>query len=155
MYQGWVFIHLVGVLGFLLAHGVSVGVLFALRKEREPARINALLTLSGQSVNGFYWSFLLLLGGGLAAAFWAHWWSYAWPWISLGLLVGITVLMYSLAKPYYDRIRRIMAIHASGGSAVGEAEIEQAASGPLPVAIASIGVGGLIAIIYLMVLKPF
>ena len=68
MYQWWVFIHLVGVLGFLLAHGVSVAVLFALRREREPGRIRALLTLSGQTTAVFYWSFLVLLGGGLAAA---------------------------------------------------------------------------------------
>ena len=59
LYQWWVFIHIVGVLGFLLAHGVSVAVLFALRRERDPGRIRALLALSGQSANAFYWSFLV------------------------------------------------------------------------------------------------
>ena len=149
------FIHLVGVLGFLLAHGTSVAVLFSLRSERDPARIRALLGLSSQSMTAFYWSFLVLLGGGLAAATWGHWWSAGWPWLALGVLFGITVLMYYLAKPYYDRIRRVMAIQASGGTAVGEAEIAAAASGPVPVVLAVTGVAGLVGIIYLMVLKPF
>ncbi|MFN2545548.1 MAG: hypothetical protein ABR600_13410 [Actinomycetota bacterium] len=155
MYPWWVFIHLVGVLGFLLAHGVSVGVLFSLRGERDPARIRALLALSSQSISAFYWSFLVLLGGGLAAATWGHWWSLAWPWIALGVLLGLTALMYVLAKPYYDRIRRVMAIQASGGAAVGEAEIAAAVGGPVPIVLAATGVTGLVAIIYLMVLKPF
>ena len=155
MYQWWVFIHLIGVLGFLLAHGVSVAVLFALRGERDPARVRALLQLSSQSTSAFYWSFLVLLGGGLAAATSGHWWSLAWPWIALGLLFGITVLMYVLAKPFYERVRRIMAIESSGSTAVGEAEIAAATGGPVPVVIAVTGVAVLIAIIYLMVLKPF
>ena len=83
-----------------------------------------------------------------------HWWSAAWPWIALGVLFGITVLMYALAKPYYERIRRLMAIQAAGGTAVGEAEIEGAVSGPVPVVIAATGAAALIGIIYLMVLKP-
>ena len=110
---------------------------------------------SSQSTTAFYWSFLVLLGGGLAAATSGHWWSLAWPWISLGVLLGITVLMYVLAKPYYERIRRVMAIHAGGGAAVGQAEIETAASGPVPVVIAVTGLAGLVGIVYLMVLKPF
>ena len=155
MYQWWVFIHIVGVVGFLLAHGVSVAVLFALRREREPGRIRALLTLSGQTTAVFYWSFLVLLGGGLAAATWGHWWSAAWPWIALGVLFGLTVLMYFLAKPFYERIRRIMAIEAGGGTAVGEAEIAAATAGPVPAVIAAAGGAGLVGIVYLMVLKPF
>jgi hypothetical protein len=155
LYQWWVFIHIVGVLGFLLAHGVSVAVLFALRRERDPDRIRALLALSGQSTTAFYWSFLVLLGGGLAAATWGHWWSAAWPWIALGVLFGIMVLMYFLAKPFYERVRRLMAIQAGGGTAVGEAEIAAATSGPVPIVIAATGAAGLVFIVYLMVLKPF
>ena len=155
MYQWWVFIHIVGVLGFLLAHGVSVGVLFALRRERDPVRVRTLLSLSGQSTKVFYGSFLVLLGGGLAAATMGHWWSAAWPWIAIGVLFGIMLLMYFLAKPFYERIRRLMAIQAGGGTAVGEAEIAAATSGPVPMVIAATGAAGLIGIVYLMVLKPF
>jgi hypothetical protein len=79
----------------------------------------------------------------------------AWPWIALGVLLGLTALMYVLAKPYYDRIRRVLAIEGSGSSAVGEAEIAAAAGGPVPLVIAVTGLVGLVGIIYLMVLKPF
>src|SRR5207248_966623 len=75
LYQWWVFIHIVGVLGFLLAHGESVAVLFARRRERDPDRIRTLLGLSGQSATAFYVSFLVLLGGRLAAATCGPWWS--------------------------------------------------------------------------------
>ena len=156
VYQWLVFIHLVGVVGFLLFHGVTVGVLFALRRERDPARIGALLGLSASSMSGFYVSLLVLLGGGLAANFYGPLkFDYVWPWLSLGILVVISVLMTLLARPYYERIRRIMTIHASGGQAVGPAEIEQATSGPQPLWIAGIGVAGIIGIVYLMTLKPF
>jgi len=155
LYQWWVFIHIVGVLGFLLAHGVSVAVLFALRRERDPDRIRALLGLSGQSATAFYVSFLVLLGGGLAAATWGHWWSAGWPWLALGVLFGLMLLMYFLAKPFYERVRRLMAIQSGGGTAVGEAEIAAATGGPVPAIIAVSGAAGLVFIVYLMVLKPF
>ena len=71
------------------------------------------------------------------------------------MLFGITGLMYTVAKPYYERVRRIMAIQAGGGTAVGEAEIVRATGGPVPVVLAATGVAGLVGIIYLMVLKPF
>src|SRR5947209_1968551 len=54
VYNAWVFIHLAGVFGFLLAHGVSVSVLFRLQKERNPERVNDLIALSGSSIRMFY-----------------------------------------------------------------------------------------------------
>ena len=35
MYPRLVFLHVIGVFGFLMSHGVSAGVYFALRRERE------------------------------------------------------------------------------------------------------------------------
>ena len=46
MYNWWVFLHIAGVFAFLTAHGVSVGVAFKLRRERDPQRILALNELS-------------------------------------------------------------------------------------------------------------
>src|SRR5437660_12228987 len=84
LYQWWVFIHLVGVLGFLLAHGVSVSVLFSLRRERDPASIRALLPLSGQSTAAFYCSSAVVLGRGLAVPTAGHLRSLARPWSTQG-----------------------------------------------------------------------
>jgi hypothetical protein len=44
-----VFLHIAGIFGFLLSHGSSAGVVFALRHERKPERIRALLQLSGSA----------------------------------------------------------------------------------------------------------
>src|SRR5919108_4072212 len=73
-YSFWVFLHLLGVFGFLTAHGVVVGVSFALQKERDPGRIRTLLELSGSSMLAFYVSLLVLLGGGFAAVGYLHLW---------------------------------------------------------------------------------
>ena len=42
----WVFIHLVGVLGFLAAHGTSTAVALRLRRQRDREQVRALLDLS-------------------------------------------------------------------------------------------------------------
>ena len=50
MYRLLVLLHVLGAFGFLMAHGVSVGVAFTLRRERELERIRALLNLSSSSL---------------------------------------------------------------------------------------------------------
>jgi hypothetical protein len=49
MYNWLVFLHVVSALGFMMAHGVSVSVAFALRRERHPERVRALLGLSADT----------------------------------------------------------------------------------------------------------
>jgi hypothetical protein len=154
-YQWWVFIHIVGVAGFLLAHGASAAITFTLHHEREPARVDALLQLSGATMSAFYASLALLLVGGVGAGFAGRWWSQAWIWASLAVLVAVTAAMFAMARTYYERIRRVMRIHASGSSAVGPEEIERVLASGNPLLIAGIGLGGLLVILYLMVMKPF
>ncbi len=43
LYQVVVFLHILFVIGFLLAHGVSASVSYAIKKERDVNRIRALL----------------------------------------------------------------------------------------------------------------
>ena len=154
-YNFWVFLHLLGVFGFLTAHGVVVGVSFALRKERDPARIRTLLELSGSSMMAFYGSLLVLLAGGFAATAYAHFWNQMWIWIALGLLVFISVVMSVLVGPYYRRIRKVMGIQATGSSAVGPEEIHAVMVSGRPMIVAALGIVTLVAILYLMVMKPF
>jgi hypothetical protein len=49
VYDWWLFIHVVGVVGFVLAHGVSTGMAFQIRNERSPERIRALLEMSASA----------------------------------------------------------------------------------------------------------
>lgn len=154
MYQWWVFVHLVGVLGFLLAHGVSVSVTFKLRKERDPARINALLQLSGSSIQAFYISLAVLLIGGFAAATVGHLWSKTWIWAALGVLVITSLAMYRMARPFYRRVGFVARALEGGSEAVTEQQFVEILQSRRPWTIAWIGFGSLVIILYLMVFKP-
>jgi hypothetical protein len=154
-YQWWVFLHIAGVFAFLVAHGVSVGVAFRLRRERDPRRIMALLDLSSWSISLMYIGILLLLTGGIVAGFVGDWWGSGWIWVSLGTLIVVIVSMYAMASGYYKRLRLIVGAMADGSQAVSEEQLAGLLEGPRPWILAVIGFGGLLFILYLMLFKPF
>ena len=154
-YQWWVFLHIAGVFAFLIAHGVSVGVAFRLRRERDPRRIMALLDLSSWSISLMYIGILLLLTGGIVAGFVGDWWGSGWIWVSLGTLIVVIVAMYAMASAYYKRLRLIVGAMADGSQAVSEEQLAGLLEGPRPWILAVIGFGGLLFILYLMLFKPF
>jgi hypothetical protein len=125
MYQWFVFVHLAGVFGLLASHGVSMGVMFRLRGERDPARVDSLLQISALSVGPFYISLLVLLVGGVVAGFLGDLWSYGWIWGSIAVLVLIMVVMYAMARPYYQRVRFIARAMAEGTEAVSQEQWER------------------------------
>jgi hypothetical protein len=163
VYQLWVFIHLVGVFGFLLAHGVSTTVALSLRRERDPRRIASLLDLSSWSLAGFYGSILVLLVGGVTAGFLGHWWGQGWIWAALGVLVVMMGAMYGLATPYYKQLR--LAVGASVPSGRGRAaqpaspasgvDVNALLRSSRPLVILGVGLAGLLVILWLMLYKPF
>jgi len=163
MYQFWVFVHLAGVFGFLLAHGVSAAVALSLLRERDPQRVRALLELSSWTLSGFYISFLVLLAGGITAGFLGHWWGQGWIWAALGVLIVMMGAMYGLASPYYNRLRQAVGLQSytqrrRGGGAAAPAltvELEPLQHSSRPLSIVILGIGGLLVILWLMVYKPF
>jgi plastocyanin len=154
LYQWWVFVHLAGVFGLLVSHGVSVAVTFRLRAERDPARAVTLLEISSSSITAFYVSLGVLLLGGVVAAFDGGWWGYGWIWASLATLTAVIVAMYALARPYYHRIRFVAAALAEGSRAVTPEQFESLLKAPRSLSVAAIGFTGLAAILYLMLFKP-
>jgi hypothetical protein len=154
VYQWWVFVHLVGVFGFLLAHGVSVAVTFKLRNERDPGRINALLQLSGTSIQAFYISLVVLLIGGFAAAAVGDLWSKAWIWTALAILMIASIAMYRLARPFYRRVGFVARALEGGSEAVSDEQFSEILRSRRPWTIAWVGFGALAIILYLMVFKP-
>jgi plastocyanin len=154
LYRFWVFVHILGVFGFLLFHGVSVVVTFRLRTERDPRRINDLLALSGSSISAFYASLAVLLLGGVVAGFLGDWWGRAWIWVAIVLLVATSVAMFLLARPYYRRIGLVARAMAGGSEAVTEDQFDAILRSRRPWTIVAIGFGGLLAILYLMMFKP-
>jgi plastocyanin len=154
LYRWWVFVHVVGVFGFLISHGVSMYVTFELRSTRDPKRMVSLLELSASSIRAFYLSLGVLLAGGIVAGFLGHWWSYAWIWTAIALLVLVSFAMYRMARPFYRRVGLVARALAGGSTAVSDEELTAIVRGRRPLAVAGIGFAGLLAILYLMMFQP-
>jgi hypothetical protein len=155
-YHWWKYMHLAGVFAFLLSHGVSVGVAFKLRKERDPARVMALLQLSGSSIVVFYLSLLLLVGAGVVLGFLGHFWSFVWIWAAIAVLVVTIMAMYLIATPYYRKIRVVAGAMAGGSKAVSDEQWASLLTSPRLFVVAAVGAAGLGAILWLMLIPhPF
>ncbi|MGZ8580735.1 MAG: hypothetical protein ACXWW9_05570 [Actinomycetota bacterium] len=155
MYRVWVFIHLVGVAGFLVTHGVSMWALFAVRTvDGDRDRILEWCETSKRTTMPMYMSFgLLLLGGvaaGIDAALFADWWLLG----SLLLLLVLTALMSVVATPHMKRLREGCTRWADGTYTMSDDELRAALDGPATTITVASGSVGLIAILYLMVFKP-
>jgi hypothetical protein len=158
--NAWLYVHLAGVFGFLVAHGVSAGVGLKLRRERDPVRARALLDLSASTLNLANLSFLVLLIGGIGATSSEHVWDQGWLWAAIGVLVALVALVPTLVVPYYKKVRKAVgAPGARGRMPAGEPaspeEIERVLGSPIPIVISVTGVAALSVLLWLMVYKPF
>jgi plastocyanin len=154
MYEWWVFVHVLGVFGFLASHGVSMGVLVKLRSERDPVRVDELLQLSSRTTALFYGFLLMLLVGGIVAGFMGDWWGHGWIWGGIGTLLIVIIVMYAIASPYYKRVRTITQALVGGSEAVSSEDYEQVLRSGKPVTVMVVGVIGLVVILYFMMFKP-
>lgn len=162
MYNWVVLLHVLSVLGFMLAHGASAAVMFQIRGEREPARLLALLGLTQAVGRWMAITLLLVLVLGVVAGFMQNWWRFGWIWASIVLLVIITVLMTLIGRQYFDRVRRALGVATPQDvkakvtpRAVAPDELATVILSGRPMALAVVGLGGLAVITWLMMLKPF
>ena len=155
-------LHVVGAFGFVLAHGVSAFAAVRIREEREPSRVAALLDLSGTSLGLMYVSLMVLLGGGIWAAFVRGLWGALWIWAAIAVLVIVVVAMYPLGSQHYANVRRAVGLKAYNDpkdapppAPAAPAELEALLASNRPFLLAAIGGVGLLVILWLMVVKPF
>jgi hypothetical protein len=153
-YRWWKLLHVLGVLGFVMFHGVSILVAFRLRKERDRTRIAELLQFSGSAIKGMYGSLLMLIVFGVIAGFAGHWWSFWWIWISLGLLVVTIGEMTGVARPYYQSLKDAIQLRPSGVPRKSDEELDQLLRSGLALFNAVWGVAVLLVIAWLMIWKP-
>jgi hypothetical protein len=161
MYHWFVFLHVAATLGFMLTHGVSVSITFALRQERSPEQVRALLELSANSYKGMY-LLLLLLASGIIAGFMGQWWDSGWIWASLLLLIAIIVAMAILGGAIYSRVRKAAGLPYSERGKPFPAEpprspeeVQTQLAMANPILLAVVGYGGILVILWLMMFKPF
>ena len=161
--HGWVvLVHIVAAFVFVLAHGVSMVVMFRIRGETDPARIGAQLDVSLSSIYLAFVALLLMLVSGIVAGFTGDLWGRGWIWASLGLLVALTAYMGWRATGYFDAVRHAIGtrgMHDRKGVEAPAAATSDELAGLLasnrPMEIAAVGGIGLLLIIYLMHAQPF
>jgi hypothetical protein len=146
-------------------------VLFKLRGERKVERIRALLDLSKASIRWTY-TFLILLGlSGGTAAYLGEWWRQGWVWASAALLTLIALAMDWIGDPYFDQLRVAVGLEEPQGpkgkkgapapqnplpdTSAGAEKLIRLLRSPRPLLLALVGIVGLAAILWLMLLKPF
>jgi hypothetical protein len=154
-WQWWLFLHIAGVLTFVGAHGVSMVVLYRVRGERDRRRIAELIAFCGTTTRPMYIALGVLTLGGVGAGLTLHLFAAWWLWISIGILLITIGLMTALAKPYFRSITAACEVRPSGVPRVSDEELEQLLSSGEAHVITAIGGIGLLAILYLMLFRPF
>jgi hypothetical protein len=154
-YNWWKLLHVLGVLGFVMFHGVSVVAALRLRKERDRGRIAALLQFSGSSVAGMYASLGWLVVFGGIAGWKGGYLDAGWFWASVLILVLVVGEMSAVARPFYQRVKEAVEIRPSGVPRKSDEELEEILRSPIGVVNMAIGFIALLVIAYLMVFKPF
>ncbi len=142
MYQWIVFIHVASVLGLLIVHPVTVA--FHLKEERDDVRIRELLEVTEKASLLRWVFFWLTLASGVVLGLMGSFWGTAWFWAALAIFVAIGVVMNLYGGRTIDRI----------ADTRDDAEMERLLTRFRPGLLAFTGVGGLLAILYLMLFKP-
>lgn len=161
-YRWVVFLHILGAFGFFMAHGASAVMAFRLQKEREIARIQAIMDLSNAALPVMYFSLMLLILAGIGAGIMGHWFSEGWIWAAMGTLVLIYIGMHYYAFRFFTPIRKAVGLPYRDGTAdrdpeppLSATEIDALirAANPIPMLVITFA---LIAfILWLMMFKPF
>jgi hypothetical protein len=152
LYRIIVFLHVISTFGFLLSHGASVSMAFALKRERDLQKIRALLDLSSTSYPLMISTLLASIGFGIIAGFPGHWWKFGWIWVSIALLVFIFTLMYFLGSNIYGAARRAAGLPSE--PPVMNEELLAILKKSNPVLLTIIGYGGYAIISWFMMTKP-
>ena len=156
------YVHVAGAFLFVGGHGVSIAAAFRLRHERETSRMLALLDLSGWSISLALWGLLALFVAGIVDGIIGGYFGRAWIWVALVLLVVIASAMTPLASRHFTDLRRALGQRVRGMKPEDPDPVPLApdamaalAVGRWPELTALVGGGGFLAILWLMMFKPF
>lgn len=160
MYPWIVLLHVVGAFVFVISHGVSAWMAMMIRGQRDRARVRIMLEMSSMSILGAYLGLLLMLIGGIWAGIYGGHFGRGWIWAAVVLLVAVMVVMYAVATPYFVRLRGAVGaptrgVEADPALAVSDEELATLTAGAPVIPIIAVGFGGLLLILWLMVVKPF
>ena len=164
LYKFVVFLHVISVLGFLLAHGASATISYALKRERDVWKIRAMLDLSSASYPMMLWTLLATFVFGLIAAFLMPiWWRFGWIWVSIGFIGCCRCIDGSLwARGFSARSEKPLGFHMQSRESPSLPNPQRAMMCSAVLAKIYyetfrmvIGYGGFAVIAWLMRAKPF
>jgi uncharacterized membrane protein len=141
------FLHLIGLVAFLIGHGISAGASFVLRRPLSDTARAAVLMVSIRAYAGAGPGLLLLVVTGVWMGFLGSWWRTGWIWTSIVVFVAVIVAMSAQSVPYHK------ARDAAAKNPMGEIESELKRA--RPEVLAAVGTVALVILVFLMVFKPF
>lgn len=164
VYSSLIYVHILSALTFMLTHGVTASAILFVRNETNAERIRLLLQIArNRTVVGVSNSSItVLLLTGITLGFLGDWWNRLWIWAALGIAVAITFAMAFLGRLYFERLRKVVGLTYEEGRKkhepipeASEEEILRISSKSPAYSTAMVGLLGLLAILYLMIFKPF
>ena len=162
LYEWIRFLHMVAAISFMVSHGTSIAISFRLKKEEDVERIKTMLDISGSMWIAMILSLLVAGIAGIVLGFMLSWWSQWWIWVSIVLLVVITIWMFQVGQSTYHQLRRTLGMPFQAGTkempAQEPAPIEESyalIARTRPGLMLLGGYGGFVVVIWLMMFKPF
>lgn len=154
-YPWFVLLHLIGLVIFAVCHGASIFMAYQVRGQRDPATVAAILGIGGRSIGPMYIGILLLAVGGLGAAAGGDLWTEPWVIASIIVFIVVLVVMWAIASPYYMGLRKSLeVVDADGRPTIDPDTLATQLSSRRLDALAAVGFGGLLILVWLMVIKP-
>jgi hypothetical protein len=150
--EALLFGHILGVFLFVGGHGVVVALAFLLPKAEDGTQVSAYLRMSYVSVYPMQAGLGLLIGSGVALGFLGGWWGHLWIWLALDVLLATMALMFAMTLDAYTVVRDRL---TEEGPAAWDAEARALVTFRRGVNLLAIGTVSLLAILYLMIYKPF
>lgn len=164
VYPWLVVLHVLCVFAFLAIHGVSMGVWWRVRRERDRTRLIPLLELSASAIAPMSVAGLLLILSGILAGVAGSLWFNGqwWLWASIGLLVVIIGVMTPLIAIPMNGVRRALGVPIQADVKAGvipepvdDAELDRLLTDRRPLIGGTVAIAGIVLITWLMESKPF
>lgn len=158
-YEWVLYAHVASVLLLALGQGVTIVVAWRLKEERELVRIQALLDLSRAATRPAWLAFGAMLLTGILLGLLGHWFGQAWLTVTIVLLLAMQVAMDVWGARPLNALRRAAGLEWSDRRKHPAGEPDYAsvalARGALrPFALTLVGAGGMLLLLWLMMLKP-
>jgi hypothetical protein len=162
LYPWVVLAHVSLVILAFMGHGVSAFAMFRARSETDRTRLASVMDLSSLSLWPSGIGLLIAVALGIVAAVMGGHFGRLWPWVSIVVTVIVFGAMTPMAAGPMNGVREALGLRG-GNAKKGEPPPAPASDEALaatqarlkPELVASIGIGGIIILVWLMELKPF